>query len=220
MGKGTTGLDEGLYHYIVKTSVREPGALTHLREATDSLPMAVMQVSPDQGQFLRLLVELIQARRVLEIGTFTGYSALSMALALPQDGDLVTCDIDPETTKMARAHWDRAGVGEKITLKLGPALDSLDALIADGGLGSFDLAFIDADKVNYQNYFERALTLIRTGGLICIDNVLWGGSVADDSNNTDETRAIRAFNQGLKDDSRVSISLLSVADGLTLAVKR
>lgn len=220
MTKATTGLDPALYDYILKTTLREPEILARLRRETDSHPRAGMQISPDQGQLLALLVELLGARRVIEVGTFTGYSSLAMALALPDGGEMVCCDVSEEYTSVARRYWAEAGVEERITLRLAPAVETLDALITEGRTGAFDMAFIDADKENYQNYFERCLTLIRPGGLIAIDNVLWNGRVIDPTDDSVDTQAIRAFNVGLKDDDRVTVSLLSVADGLTLARKR
>ncbi len=220
MTKATTGLDPALYDYILKTTLREPEILARLRRETDSHPRAGMQISPDQGQLLALLVELLCARRVIEVGTFTGYSSLAMAMALPDGGEMVCCDVSEEYTSVARRYWAEAGVEERITLRLAPAVETLDALITEGRTGAFDMAFIDADKENYQNYFERCLALIRPGGLIAIDNVLWNGRVIDPTDDSVDTQAIRAFNAGLKDDDRVTVSLLSVADGLTLARKR
>tara|TARA_R110002124_G_scaffold61962_4_gene169558 strand:- start:75796 stop:76458 length:663 start_codon:yes stop_codon:yes gene_type:complete len=220
VSKATTGLDPALYDYILKTTLREPEILARLRRETDNHPRAGMQISPDQGQLLALLVELLGARRIIEVGTFTGYSSLAMALALPDDSEMVCCDVSEDYTSVARRYWAEAGVAGRITLRLAPALETLDALITDGRTGAFDMAFIDADKENYQNYFERCLALIRPGGLVAIDNVLWNGRVIDPSDDTVDTKAIRAFNAGLKDDDRVTISLLSVADGLTLARKR
>jgi predicted O-methyltransferase YrrM len=162
----------------------------------------------------------LAAKRIVEVGTFTGYSSLAMALAMPDDGEMVCCDVSEEYTAVARRYWAEAGVEGRITLRLAPAVETLDALISEGRAGAFDMAFIDADKENYQNYFERCLTLIRPGGLIAVDNVLWNGRVIDASDDSVDTRAIRAFNAGLKDDDRVTVSLLSVADGLTLARKR
>ncbi|HBC09537.1 MAG TPA: SAM-dependent methyltransferase [Rhodospirillaceae bacterium] len=220
MTKATTGLDPALYDYILKTTLREPEILARLRRETDSHPRAGMQISPDQGQLLALLVELLGARRVVEVGTFTGYSSLAMAMALPDDGEMVCCDVSEEYTSVARRYWAEAGVEGRVTLRLAPAVETLDALISEGRTGAFDMAFIDADKENYQNYFERCLTLIRPGGLIAVDNVLWNGRVIDPADDSVDTQAIRAFNAGLKNDDRVTISLLSVADGLTLARKR
>lgn len=220
MSKATTGLDPALYGYILKTTLREPEILARLRRETDSHPRAGMQISPDQGQLLALLVELLGARRIIEVGTFTGYSSLAMAMALPDDSEMVCCDVSEDYTSVARRYWAEAGVAGRITLRLAPALETLDALITEGRTGAFDMAFIDADKENYQNYFERCLALVRPGGLVAIDNVLWNGRVIDPSDDTVDTKAIRAFNAGLKDDDRVTVSLLSVADGLTLARKR
>ncbi len=220
MGKSTTGLEEAIYQYILDTTSREPEILARLRKETASHPRAGMQISPDQGQFLSLLVELLGAKRIVEVGTFTGYSSLSMALAQPDDGALVACDVSEEYTAVARRYWAEAGVDGRIDLRLAPAVETLDALIAGGQGGTFDLAFIDADKENYQNYFDRCLALVRPGGLVAIDNVLWHGRVVDATDETVDTLAIRAFNAGLKDDPRVSIAMLSIADGLTLARKR
>ena len=220
MTKSTTGLDPALYEYILQTTLREPEVLARLRRETDSHPQARMQISPDQGQLLGLLVELMGARRVIEVGTFTGYSSLAMALALPDDGEMVCCDVSEDYTSVARRYWAEAGVDQRITLRLVPAVETLDALISEGRAGTFDMAFIDADKENYQTYFDRCLTLLRPGGLVAVDNVLWNGRVIDPSDDTVDTKAIRAFNAGLKDDDRVTVSLLSVADGLTLARKR
>lgn len=220
MSKATTGLDGALYDYILETTLREPDILARLRKETGGHPRAGMQISPDQGQLLTLLVELLGARRIVEVGTFTGYSSLAMALALPDDGEMVCCDVSEDYTSVARRYWAEAGVGARITLRLAPAVETLDALISEGRAGAFDMAFIDADKENYQNYFERCLTLIRPGGLIAVDNVLWNGRVIDPTDDSVDTRAIRAFNAGLKNDDRVTVSLLSVADGLTLARKR
>jgi caffeoyl-CoA O-methyltransferase len=194
--------------------------LAELREETSQLPSAGMQVSPEQGQFMRLLAELIGARRALEVGVFTGYSSISVALALPPDGELIACDVSAEYTDIARRYWRRAGVEQRIGLKLGPALATLDELLAKGQAESFDFAFIDADKENYLAYYERALQLLRRGGLLAVDNVLWGGSVADPANQKPSTQAIRALNERLHGDERVSISLVPIRDGLFLARKR
>src|SRR5262245_12292306 len=179
MSSRTVSLDAKLYDYLVAVSVREPRVLVELREETARLPGAGMQISPEQGQFMRLLIELMGARRSIEVGVYTGYSSLCVAQALPEDGELIACDVSDEYTQVARRYWKRAGLEQRIRLELGPALGTLDQLIASGASGSFDFAFIDADKENYQNYYERCLTLLRRGGLIAIDNVLWGGAVAD-----------------------------------------
>ncbi len=218
-------IDERLHDYILAHSLREPEVLRRLREETAGLPGADMQIGPEQGQFMALLVELIGARRTLEIGTFTGYSALVVALALPPEGRVMACDVSPEYTAVARRYWAEAGVADKIELHLAPALETLDRLLAPGPkggsqAGSFDFIFIDADKANYGAYYERALALLRPGGLVAIDNVLWGGKVAEKAPADPDTRAIQALNAALKDDSRVTISLLPLGDGLTLAKKR
>lgn len=220
MSNRPTPLTDPLYDYLLSVSLREPDVLRRLRQETADMPQAVMQISPDQGQFMGLLVELMGARKCLEIGTFTGYSALAVALQLPEDGRLVACDISEEFTDRAKPYWREAGVAEKIDLRIGPALETLDSLIAAGENATFDFAFIDADKVNYLNYFQRALDLVRPGGLICVDNVLWSGAVADASRDDDDTEAIRAFNSALSKDPRVSISMVPIGDGLTLARKR
>lgn len=220
MAGRTLSLDPDLYRYLIDHSVREHPALRELREATAGMPHAGMQISPDQGQLMALLVRLLDARRTLEIGVFTGYSALSVALALPADGKVVACDVSEEWTSMARRHWQQAGVGGKIDLHLAPALQTLDQLVAEGAAGTFDFAFIDADKSNYLAYYERCLALVRRRGLIAVDNTLWSGAVADPANEERDTIAIRAFNDALLGDSRVDIALLTVGDGLTLALKR
>lgn len=216
----THTLSETLYDYLLAVSLREPPLLARLREETATLPHAIMQISPEQGQFMALLAELVGARRVVEVGTFTGYSALVVALALPADGRLITCDVNEETTAIARRYWAEAGVADKIDLRLGPAVETLDALLADGGAGSFDLAFVDADKKNYDAYYERGLALLRQGGLMLVDNVLWGGAVAEPEHEDEDTEAIRALNAKIHQDGRVSLSLLPVSDGITLARKR
>lgn len=220
MSSRTIVLNDALYEYLLSVSLREPDVLCRLREETAKMPQHNMQISPEQGQFMALLVELTGARKCLEVGTFTGYSTLSVALALPEDGQIVACDISEEFTSRAKPYWQKAGVAGKIDLRLGPALETLDALIADGESGAFDFAFIDADKVNYQGYFERALDLIRRGGLILVDNVLWSGAVVDPARDDEDTEAIRAFNQACADDPRISLSLVPIGDGLTLARKR
>jgi caffeoyl-CoA O-methyltransferase len=179
-----------------------------------------MQISPEQGQFMRLLIELLDVRRIVEIGVFTGYSGLSMALALPPDGKLIACDVSEEFTQVARRYWREAGVADRIELRLAPAVETLDRLIADGGTGSFDLAFIDADKENYDAYYEKCLVLLRPGGVLLIDNVLWSGRVARPEDTSRDTTALRALNEKLHRDERVSLSMLPVGDGLTIARKR
>jgi len=215
-----TEIDDRLYDYILATSLREPVVLRHLREETAKLPYAGMQIGPDQGQFMALLVEMIGATRTLEVGTFTGYSALVVALALLPEGRVVACDVSEEYTAVARRYWAQAGVADRIELHLAPALETLERLIANGAAESFDFAFIDADKVNYDAYYESALTLLRPGGLVAIDNVLWDGKVVESAPGDPDTQAIQALNAKLKDDSRVTISLLPLGDGLTLARKR
>ena len=212
--------DEPIYKYLVKTSVRETDVARRLREETQQLPMAQMQIGPDQGQFLQLLVQLIQAKKTLEVGVFTGYSALWVAAALPEEGKIVACDVSEEYTAVARRYWKEAGVDHKIDLRLRPALETLDELLAQGGASTFDFAFIDADKSNYDNYYERALQLIRTGGLIAVDNTIWSGRVADPNESDTDTVAIRKLNEKLHRDERVALSMLTVGDGLTLAMKR
>jgi len=212
--------DEPTYQYLVKTSVRETDVARRLREETQQLPMAQMQIGPDQGQFLQLLVQLIQAKKTLEVGVFTGYSALWVAAALPDEGKIVACDVSEEYTAVARRYWKEAGVDHKIDLRLRPALETLDELLAQDGASTFDFAFIDADKSNYDNYYERALQLIRTGGLIAVDNTIWSGRVANPNESDTDTVAIRKLNEKLHRDERVALSMLTVGDGLTLAMKR
>ena len=220
MARRTDHLPEELYTYLLDVSLREPPVLRRLREETASLEQANMQIGPEQGQFMALLVELIGARNALEVGTFTGYSALAVALALPEDGRLVACDVSEEWTAIGRRYWEEAGVAHKIDLRLAPALETLDALLAEGRAGTFDFAFIDADKEGYDAYYERALELTRAGGLVVLDNTLWRGDVADPTISDVDTDAIRAINTKLAGDERVTLSLLPVGDGLTLARKR
>jgi predicted O-methyltransferase YrrM len=220
MSKRSIGLSPKLNDYILSVSLREPEVLRRLREETAALPAAGMQVAPEQGQFMALMAKLINAKQYLEIGTFTGYSTLAVALALPFEGRILACDINPETTAVAQRYWAAGGVGAKIELRLAPALETLDKLIAQGQAGRFDLAFIDADKENYDAYYERVLRLVRPGGLVMLDNVLWGGDVADPRKEDAETAALRALNAKLLGDERVDLSLLPLADGLTLARKR
>jgi len=213
-------LDDRLYHYLLDNSLREPEILTQLRQETAQHPQAVMQISPEQGQFMALLVQILGATKVLEVGVFTGYSSLSVALALPPEGKLVACDINAEDAAIAQRYWQAAGVADKIDLQIAPALETLDRLLAEGQAETFDFAFIDADKSNYIHYYDRALQLVRRGGLIAIDNVLWSGQVADPSVQDNRTQALRSFNQKLHQDDRVSLSMLTIADGVTLALKR
>lgn len=219
MSRGYTPITDALFDYVRAVSVREPEPLKQQRLDTDSHPRASMQVAPEQGQFLHLLVRMVGAKKVLEVGTFLGYSSAWMALALPPDGRIVACDVSEEFTRRARRTWQDAGVAGKIELRLGPALDTLDSLIAAGEAGTFDFAFIDADKVNYANYYERALVLLRQGGVIAADNVLWDGYVIDETDQTADTEALRAFNLKLHADPRVAMSLVTLGDGLMVACK-
>jgi caffeoyl-CoA O-methyltransferase len=212
-------VDDVLYRYLMDCSVREHPAQVALRAATASHPHAGMQISPDQAQFMALLIKLLGARRTIEIGVFTGYSALAVALALPDDGRLLACDISDDYTRIGRPFWAQAGVAHKIDLRLAPALDTLDAELAAGGAGTYDFAFIDADKTGYDAYYERCLQLLRPGGLITIDNTLWSGRVAQPAKDAD-TAALQQLNAKLHGDQRVDLSLLAIGDGLTLARKR
>jgi predicted O-methyltransferase YrrM len=216
----TLPLDDRLQRYVVAHGARESALQRELRRVTRRMPRASMQIGAEQGALLQVLVRVLGARRCLEIGTFTGYSALAVALALPKGGRIVCCDVSEEWTAIARRYWKRAGVAGKIELRLAPALQTLDALLEEGRAGKFDFAFIDADKANYLNYYERCLRLVRRGGLIAVDNTLWGGSVANPRNQSVDTRAIRAFNRKLLRDRRVAMALVPVGDGLTLAFKR
>jgi caffeoyl-CoA O-methyltransferase len=220
MSRRTLVLTDSLYDYILAHSVREPPLLARLREVTAALPDSNMQISPEQGQFLALLVKLIGARRCIEVGTYTGYSSLAVALALPADGKLVACDINSTTTAIARQFWREAGVESRIELRLQSALKSLDELLAAGGAALFDFAFIDADKTSYRAYYEKLLVLMRPGGLIAVDNTLWSGRVADPIDMDADTAALRAFNDHVHGDRRVDLSLIPVGDGLTLLRKR
>jgi len=219
MSNRSIGLDDDLARYLLEHSIREHPAQTALRAATASHRSAGMQISPDQGQFMALLVKLIGARRAVEVGVFTGYSALTVALALPDDGRLLACDISDEYTRIGRPFWQQAGVADKIELRLAPALQTLDAELAAGAAGSVDFMFIDADKTGYDDYFERGLLLLRQGGLMAIDNTLWAGSVARPAKD-DDTRALQQLNDKLHHDARVDLSLVAIGDGLTLARKR
>ena len=219
MTNKSLALDDTLYDYILSVSLRDSELLKQLREEIARLPMGIMQIAPEQGQFMALLVKLIGAKKTLDIGVFTGYSSLVVALALPEDGKVIACDIDEKYTDIGKPYWEQAGVSHKIDLRIAPASETLDKLIDAGHENTFDFAFIDADKRNYNNYYERALKLIRPGGLIAIDNVLWSGRVADPEDTDKRTVAIREFNEKLHQDERVDISLVPIADGLTLAMK-
>ncbi len=220
MSNRTFTLADSLYQYVLSVSLRESDVLRRLRQETATLPMAGMQIAPEQGQFMALLVRLLGARRTIEVGVFTGYSALAVAAALPDDGRIVACDVSAEWTATARRYWREAGVDHKIDLRLAPALETLDRLLEEGAAGSFDFAFIDADKTGYHEYYERCLTLLRRGGLIAVDNVLWDGRVADPDARDADTEAIRAFNRALSGDERIDLALVPIGDGLTLARKR
>jgi caffeoyl-CoA O-methyltransferase len=213
-------LDHRLYAYLIGETVREPEVMARLRAETRRMPDASLQIGPEQAQLMGLLVHLIGARRALEIGTFTGYSALAVALALPADGKMICCDVSEEWTQVARRYWREAGIADRIELRLAPAADTLAELIAAGETGSFDFAFIDADKENYDLYYERCLELVRPGGLITIDNALWHGAVADPAHDDIDTVAIRALNRKIRDDRRVDMVLLPIGDGLLLARPR
>lgn len=220
MSNRTITLTDAVYRYLLEHSLREDAIARALRERTAGHQWARMQIAPEQGQFMQLLAELIGARQAVEVGTFTGYSALCLARALPSDGRLICCDLSEEWTAIGIPYWQQAGVRERIDLRIAPALDTLDALLAEGGAGGFDLAFVDADKTNYGNYYERCLELLRPGGLLMFDNTLWGGAVADAADQEADTRALRALNERLHGDRRVSLSLVPIGDGLTLARKR
>ncbi len=220
MSNQTIGLDDRLYRYLLSATLREADVLAELRQETAEHSQARMQISPEQGQFMTLLVQLIGAKKTLEIGVFTGYSALAVAMALPADGQIVACDVSEEFTAIALSYWQKANVASKIDLRISPALDTLDALIASGESDTFDFAFIDADKRNYDSYYERSLQLIRPGGLIAVDNTLWYGRVADPEVQDNSTQQIRALNEKVRDDDRVTMSLVPIGDGLLLATKR
>jgi predicted O-methyltransferase YrrM len=220
MSSRTLQITSTLYDYILRTGVRESPTAAALRIETAKLPMAMMQISPEQGAFMQLIVKLLGVRRALEVGTFTGYSALAVAEAMPPEGRLIACDVSADWTAIGKRHWIAAGVADKIDLRLGPAVATLDQLLAAGQAGSFDFAFIDADKSNYDNYYERALQLLRVGGLIGVDNTLWNGAVVDATRQDADTVAIRALNEKIHADARVDTVLLPIGDGLTLARKR
>lgn len=213
-------LTQALHQYLLDVSLREPEILKRLRAETAVRPNASMQLSPEQAQFLAFLIKLVAAKRTIEVGVFTGYSSLITALALPSDGQVVACDVSEEFTAVAQKYWQEAGVAHKIQLNIAPAVETLRQLLANGEAGQFDFAFIDADKSNYDSYYELCLQLVRPGGLITIDNVLWGGKVLDPSDQTEDTAAIRALNKKLHKDDRVDLSLVPIGDGLTLLRKR
>lgn len=219
MSRQTLNLTPALYKYLQSVSLREDDVLERLREETAAMAQANMQIAPEQGQFMALLAKTLGARHCIEVGTFTGYSALCVARALPDGGRLVACDVSVEWTDIAQRYWREAGVAGKIDLRIGPAEKTL-ADMAESGAGQYDFAFIDADKTAYRQYYERCLELLRAGGIIAIDNVLWGGAVADPENNDDDTRSLRALNEFIHRDERVDLSLLPIGDGLTLARKR
>lgn len=220
MTNKTIGLSDELAAYVFKVGAREPDVLARLRQETAALPQHRMQISPEEGAFLAMLVELTGARRCIEVGTFTGYSSTAVALALPDDGMIVCCDVSEEWTSLARRYWDEAGVASKTDLRIAPAAETLDALLAAGEADTYDFAFVDADKAGYDGYYERLLRLVRRGGLIAFDNTLWGGAVLDENADDEDTRAIQALNTKLAGDERISLCLLPVADGVTLARRR
>ena len=220
MSRASIGLSPELSDYLRSVAVRDSGLHLRLRNETAKMPGAGMQISPEQGELMALLVRLMGARRCLEVGVFTGYSSLVVAEALPADGRLIACDVNADTTAIARRYWHEAGVAHKIDLRIAPALDTLDGLIDKGQGGRFDFAFIDADKPNYDGYYERALTLLRPDGLVAIDNALWSGAVADPAKDDANTNAIRALNRKIHADARVTCAMLPVGDGLTLARKQ
>lgn len=220
MANDTIQLTDQLYDYLISVSLREPDALRRLRAETATLERASMQMSPDTGQFLAFLIKLIGAKRAIEVGVFTGYSSLAIALALPDDGQLIACDVSDEWTAIGRRYWQEAGVDHKIDLRLAPAVQTLQQLIDEGRQNSFDFIFIDADKPNYDTYCEQAYRLVRPGGLICVDNVLWHGRILDESRQDEGTQAIRALNKKLYTDERVDLSLVPIGDGVTLLRKR
>ncbi len=219
MSNQSISLDARLYDYLLSASLRELPVQAELRKRTAEHPHSRMQVSPEQGQLMALLVQLIGAKKTLEIGVFTGYSALAVALALPKDGKVVACDVNEKDCAIALPYWEKANVAHKIDLRIAPALDTLNELTANGEQNTFDFAFIDADKSNYDSYYEKSLQLVRPGGLIAIDNMLWYGRVADPDMQDNRTKRIRALNEKVRDDKRVMMSLLPVGDGLLLAAK-
>lgn len=213
-------MDDALHDYLLHVSLREPPLWARLREETAQLSMARMQIAPEQGQFMALLTRLLNVRRALEVGVFTGYSSLCVAAAMAPDGQLIACDTSAEWTSVARRYWAEAGLADRIDLRLGPALETMDQMLQQGQAEQFDLVFIDADKTNYDAYYERALQLLRAGGVVLLDNVLWSGQVADANVQDEDTQALRKLNQKIHADERVDVSMLPMADGITLARKR
>lgn len=221
MANNTIHLNDSAYDYLLRVGTRESDLERELRTTThNATEWHIMQISPEQGAFMGMLVRIHGAKRALEVGTFTGYSALAVAQALPEDGELIACDVSEEWTAIGKPFWEKAGVAHKIDLRIRPAVETLDALLAEGQGNTFDFAFIDADKRNYDAYYERCLALLRPGGLLTIDNVLWGGKVADESVQDEDTRAIRALNLKIIDDTRVDTCMTPIGDGVTLVVKR
>jgi caffeoyl-CoA O-methyltransferase len=220
MSNRTLALTDVVHQYLLRETLREPPALARLRQETMEHPMSRMQIAPEQGQLMQLLCELVGARRAIEVGVFTGYSSACVAQVLPPDGKLVACDVSEEWTNIARRYWKELGVDDRIELHLRPAVQTLDDLMDKGGISSFDFAFIDADKTNYDVYYEKCLLLLRPGGLIAVDNTLWSGDVADPKNQEPDTVAIRALNTKVRADERVTMSLVPIGDGLLLARKR
>lgn len=219
MSTHTIDIDDRLYAYMLDISLREPEVLKRLRDETAKHPMAIMQISPEQGQLMQMLVRMLSAKNCIEVGVFTGYSSLSVALALPADGRIVACDISEDYTAVGEPFWKEAGVRDKIDLRIAPATETLDAMISAGEAGDYDFAFIDADKPGYPEYFERCLTLLRVGGVIAVDNIFMDGNAADPETTSENAQAMRKFNAMLKDDTRVELSLIPIGDGLTLARK-
>jgi caffeoyl-CoA O-methyltransferase len=220
MSSRSIGLSDELHDYLLSIALRESDAMARLREETAEHPESEMQIAPEQGQFLRFLVQLIGARRTIEVGVFTGYSALAVAEVLPPSGEVVACDVSEEYTRVARRYWKEAGVDDKIDLRLAPAEETLAALLDDGQAGTFDFSFVDADKETYDTYYEQSLELLRPGGVVALDNVFRGGTVADPAPDDDSIRATRRLNEKLHADQRIELSVLPLADGVTLAMKR
>ena len=220
MSSSTIGLNNELRKYMLDVSFKDDKISRQLREETLTLKEAQMQISPEQGALLSILTKILNAKKTLDIGVFTGYSSLVVAREIPNDGLVVACDTSIEWTSIAKKYWKLAGVDNKVDLHLAPAIETLEKLIEDGQASTYDLSFIDADKINYQSYYEYSLTLVKPGGIIAVDNVLWSGQVIDESDSEPATRAIRSFNEKLYQDDRVSISMVPIGDGLTLAYKK